>query len=215
MAGSGPPDNAPRTTPLEGGRLSAPSAERNTEPLIRALTPWLSGRSGSALEIGCGTGQHCAAWAAAFPALDWQPTDATDDFFPSVCAWGGPSVRAPMVLDAAAPWPRMPPLGAVISVNVIHISPWQVARGIVAGAANALTEGGVLLFYGPFREGGIHTGEGNQRFDESLRARDPRWGIRDLEAVADLAATAGFGPAHVTEMPANNRLVGFHRRPAP
>ncbi|MEM6904987.1 MAG: DUF938 domain-containing protein, partial [Pseudomonadota bacterium] len=100
---------------------------------------------------------------------------------------------------------------AVFSANVIHISPWEVAIGIVRGAAELLSPGGRLTFYGPFREGGRHTGEGNARFDESLRARDPAWGIRDLGDLSELARSHGFSPPEIRQMPANNRLATFQR----
>ncbi len=216
MADRPEPRSAPGLTGgHEDGRLVAPSAERNEQPIINALASVLRDRRGLVLEIGSGTGQHAAAWAQAFPALDWQPSDPFDSHHDSIRAWVGhaglPNLRAPVWLDAAEPWPTLEPLTGVISVNVIHIAPWVVAKGIVAGAARALSPGGVLMFYGPFKEGGQHTGDGNARFDESLRAQDPAWGIRDLGEVATLAADARFGPAIVTDMPANNRLVVFQK----
>ncbi|MEL6209995.1 MAG: asparagine synthase-related protein, partial [Pseudomonadota bacterium] len=45
--------------------------------------------------------------------------------------------------------------------------------------------------------------------DAALRARDPSHGVRDLDAVAALAADAGMGPPAITRMPANNLLVAF------
>ena len=195
------------------GRLVAPSAERNARPIVETLGPVLIGRSGLMLEIGAGTGQHSVALAGAFPKLDWQPTDAFESHLESIGAWvahaGLPNLRAPVWLDAAETWPDLGPVAGVFCANVIHIAPWVVARGIVRGAGAA--HAGVLVFYGPFREGGHHTGEGNVAFDAVLRAEDPAWGIRDVEDVAELAAHAGFGPPEVTPMPANNRLVVFQR----
>ncbi len=167
------------------------------------------------LEIGSGTGQHIAGWAQAFPALDWQPSEAHDPNLESIRSWAASvslgNLRAPIRLDAAAPWPSLGALAGVISVNVIHISPWSVTQGIVAGAAASVSPGGVLIFYGPFAEDGRHTGDGNARFDASLRAQDASWGVRNLEDVARLAASAGFGPPQVRQMPANNRLVWLAR----
>ena len=195
------------------GRLVAPAAERNEQPIIDALTPRLAGRDGLVLEIGSGTGQHAAAWAGAFPSLDWQPSDPFDSHLDSIRAWiahaGHRNLRAPIWLDAAEPWPAFEPLAGVISVNVIHIAPWVVTKGIFSGAAQALAHGGLLIFYGPFKEGGVHTGEGNAAFDERLRADDPAWGIRDLDDLAATAAANGFSAPEVVVMPANNRLVLF------
>ncbi|MEO1494155.1 MAG: DUF938 domain-containing protein [Pseudomonadota bacterium] len=206
-----------RSESLLDGRLNAASCLRNEQPIIDALTPILDGRSGTVLEIGSGTGQHAVAWAYAFPALDWQPSDPLDAHLDSIRAWiagrPAPNLRPPLALDATDAWAGQldGTTTAVISVNVIHIAPWSVAEGIVAGAARAVSPGGVLIFYGPFKEGGQHTGEGNERFDETLRSRDPDWGIRDLGDVAALAGQAGFGPPDVIQMPANNRMVVFTR----
>lgn len=191
----------------------APAASRNEAAIVEALGPVLAGRRGVALEVGSGTGQHAAAFAAAFPGLDWQPSDPFDTHLDSIRAWvahaARVNLRAPIWLDAAEDWPKLGPLTAVFSANVIHITPWAVATGIVRGAAQALEMGGALIFYGPFKEGGRHTGEGNARFDASLRAQDPSWGVRDLDDLTALTDAAGFGPPDIHQMPANNRLVVF------
>ena len=195
------------------GRLVAPSAERNARPLVEALGPILAGRTGLMLEIGSGTGQHSILLADAFPRLQWQPSDPFEVYLDSIRAWGAhagsPNLLPPIWLDAAERWPDLGALAGVIAANVIHITPWVVTEGIVRGAGAALA--GLLILYGPFREGGRHTGPGNVEFDAALRAADPAWGVRDLDDVADLAARAGFGAPEVTAMPANNRLVVFER----
>ena len=95
---------------------------------------------------------------------------------------------------------------------MIHISPWASTVGLVGGAARVLPSGGLLYLYGPYRRGGRHTAPSNEAFDADLRRRNPAWGVRDLEAVAALAADAGFDPPEVVEMPANNLSVVFRRR---
>lgn len=213
-------DEPRRTTdqlaPRPGGRLVSPSAERNCGPIVEALGPFLSGASGLALEIGSGTGQHAASLAAAFPRIDWQPSETEHAFFDSIRAWaadaGRPNLRDPIRLDATERWPDLGPLVCVLAINVIHIAPWEVAVGIVRGAGAALRPGAPLIFYGPFMEVGRHTGEGNARFDAALRAEDPAWGLRDVDAVSAAAAWAGFGGPELRLMPADNRLVCFRRR---
>jgi len=183
------------------------------QPIIDALGPVLGQRAGLMLEIGSGTGQHAAACAAAFAGLDWQPSDAFDAHLDSVRAWvihaGRANLRAPIWLDAAEPWPKLGKLAGVLSINVIHITPWLVARGIVEGAANALAQGGALIFYGPFSQGGQHISAGNRDFDVVLKSQDPAWGIRDIDDLAALAAASGFAPPTIVEMPSNNRLLVF------
>lgn len=210
------PDN---TASEADGRLRSPSFERNFAPIRDALRHHLEGAAGTVLEIGSGTGQHIAHWAGEFPGLRWVPSDIDARHHASIVAWGAAlacaNLTAPLFLDAATDWPDDPPvralgnLTAVLSCNVIHIAPWPVAMGIVGGAARVLAPGGVLILYGPFREGGRHTGEGNASFDAGLRAENPDWGVRDLDDVAALAAAAGFGAAQVTRMPSNNLTVSF------
>ncbi|MEX2148812.1 MAG: DUF938 domain-containing protein [Steroidobacteraceae bacterium] len=80
-------------------------------------------------------------------------------------------------------------------------------EALVAGAANVISAGGVLFLYGSFRRFGRHSAPSNEAFDASLRASDPAWGVRDLEAVVEIAEAAGFGLEEVVEMPANNLSV--------
>jgi SAM-dependent methyltransferase len=207
-------------TVAEGdGRLRSPSFERNFIPIRDALLPYLAGREGTVLEIGSGTGQHIAHWAGEFPGLHWVPSDIHPTHHTSITAWGTAleckNLSEPLFIDAATDWTGQTPvqalgeLTAVISCNVIHIAPSAVATGIVHGAARVLKPGGALILYGPFREDGRHTGEGNAGFDASLRAENADWGVRDLGEVAALAGAAGLGPALVTRMPSNNLVVAF------
>ena len=210
------------TDPADGadGRLRSPSFERNSAPIIAALAPMLRGRAGPVLEIGAGTGQHAAAFALAFPQLDWWPSDPDAIHCASITAWQkalGAPTRGPMKLDAATNWAIdnavqvLGPLSAVISLNVIHITPISVAQGIVAGAGLALGARGLLIFYGPFRENGAHTGAGNVDFDAGLRAENPQWGVRDTAEISTLATNAGLQFADLVAMPANNRLLIFRK----
>lgn len=196
-------------------RRHAPAAGRNRAPIRAALAPLLAGRRGVMLEIGSGSGEHVVDWAAAFPDLDWQPSDPDPGARASIAAWASvaapANLRPPLALDACAPWPVDGPLAGVIAVNVIHIAPWAVAEALIDGAGARLAQGGLLVLYGPFREAGAHTAPSNAAFDTDLRARNPDWGVRDLEDVAAHATAAGFGRPTVHVMPANNRLIAFVR----
>jgi len=211
--------SADNTVAETDGRLRSPSFERNFAPIRDALRPYLEGAEGTVLEIGSGTGQHIAHWAGEFPRLRWVPSDIHARHHASIAAWsaalGCANLAPPLFLDAAADWPNDPPvralgnLAAILSCNVIHIAPWAVAEGIIGGAAQVLASGGMLILYGPFSEGGQHTGPGNASFDAGLRAENPDWGVRDLDDVSALSAAAGFGPAQITRMPSNNLTVAF------
>jgi len=166
--------------------------------------------------VASGTGQHCAALAAALPGLTWQPTEVSEDTFPDIVAHaaGRANVRPPLLLDAAAPWPADvigKDLAAVLVVNLTHISAWGVTLGVLAGAAASLRPGGMLLVYGPFFVDGKATTESNATFDASLRSSNSEWGYRDRGVVAAQAAKVGLRTAEVVQMPANNFLLAFRK----
>ena len=197
---------------MSDDRLYAPATLRNRGPILEALRPRLPPR-GLVLEVASGTGEHAAHLAAALPHLSFQPTDPDPAHRASVAAWTGelPNVRPPLALDASAPdWP-VRCADAVLCINLIHIAPWAATEGLVRGAGRLLPAGGPLCLYGAFKRGGRHTAPSNEAFDADLRARNPAWGVRDLEAVAAEAAARGFGAPLVEEMPANNLFVVFRR----
>jgi SAM-dependent methyltransferase len=193
-------------------RSFAAAAERNREPILNVLRDVLPAR-GLVLEIASGTGQHTAHFAAALPALTFQPTEHASDSLDSIAAWceSLPNVRPPMVLDATAnPWP-VTAADAIFNANMIHIAPWACCLGLFAGVGRHLAPGGVLVMYGPYRIGGAHTSPSNESFDEGLRARDPAWGVRDLEDVVREAERVGLSLTERIAMPANNFSVVFRR----
>jgi SAM-dependent methyltransferase len=205
------------------GRFNASSFHRNREPLKAVLHRYLGARSGDVLEVGSGTGQHVAAYALAFPKLTWWPSDVAPDHRASVVAWcahaGVENARPPLVLDAASDdWPLgvpgAPPAGglvAMLNLNVVHISPWAVAEGLMAGAGRHLKSGGLLFMYGPFKIDGRHTAPSNAQFDQSLRGRNAQWGIRDMGDLEALAVAAGLSRAGVVDMPSNNFTLVFEK----
>jgi len=196
----------------DSARRVAPSAERNKGPILELLARVLPPR-GLVLEIASGTGQHVVHFARALPALEWQPSDADPGGRLSIERWireeALGNVRAPIALDVLQhPWP-IDRADAVACINMIHIAPWAATpalfRGIHAIAAR------IAVLYGPYRRGGAHTAPSNEAFDADLRARDPSWGVRDLEAVADAAAEEGFTLDEIVPMPANNFTLVFRR----
>ena len=193
----------------------SPAVARNRDPILAVLRRHLPAQ-GTVLEIASGTGEHAAYLAPQFPHLVWQPTDVDPDALASIeahrAAAGAPNLRAPIALDVTAPaWP-VTRADAVVSINMIHISPWAAAQGLMAGAARLLPAGGVLYLYGPFKENGEHTAPSNAAFDASLRARDPQWGVRDIGEVRALADSHGFDFVERVAMPANNLSLVFRRR---
>jgi hypothetical protein len=195
-------------------RRSAPHVARNAEPIAEVLREVLPER-GLVLEVASGSGEHALAFARAFPKLLWQPSDPEPAALRSIEAWRGEAVLfnllPPVALDArAAEWPVIQ-ADAVLCINMVHISPWAATVGLMRGAARLLEAGAPLYLYGPYRQAGVETAPSNEAFDESLRARDPEWGVRDLEAVAAEAEGRGFRLDGVTPMPANNLSVVFRK----
>jgi hypothetical protein len=197
------------------GKWSAPAAERNKGPILDVLARVLPPR-GLVLEIASGTGQHVMHFAQALPDLTWQPSDPDAELRESialrVCEEQRPNVNRPIDLDVTRlPWP-LPAADAVVAINMIHVAPWSATLALFDGAKALLAGGQVLFLYGPYRRFGRPTSESNAQFDRDLRARDPDWGVRDLEAVSDVAAGAGFELAETVAMPANNFSLVFRRR---
>jgi hypothetical protein len=199
-----------------GNALTAPAVARNRDPILAVLREVLPA-AGTVLEIASGTGEHAIHFAAALPHLVWQPSDPDAQARSSIAAHamqaGLANLLPPLELDAAAPvWP-VTRADALVSINMIHISPWGATQGLMAGAARVLPAGAPLYLYGPYRRHGQHTAPSNAAFDESLRARDPEWGVRDLDEVSALAAAHGFTLQRTVAMPANNLSVIFRRNP--
>ena len=195
--------------------ISNPAAERNKGPILDVLCGLLPAR-GLVLEVASGTGQHVEHFASHLPHLDWQPTEVDSSSCAVVAARLQVSeltnVRAPLVLDAMSQdWPPLPALVAVVCINMIHIAPWEAATGLLRGASRALSPGGLLVLYGPYKRGSAHTAPSNADFDRSLQARDPRWGVRNLETVVELAAVHKLRLLREFAMPANNLSLAFAR----
>jgi SAM-dependent methyltransferase len=199
--------------PASGALRSAPAALRNREPIADVLADWLP-PAGLVLEIASGTGEHAAYFAERFPRLAWQPTDLHPDALGSIAAWRDETalsnLRPPMTLDAASDhWP-IDRAEAVLSINMVHISAWTSALGLIAGAARLLQAGSPLILYGPWLKDDVPTAESNLAFDADLKRRDPEWGLRRVEDFA-AAASDHFKLVEIRAMPANNLMLLLRR----
>ena len=196
-------------------KLTAPSAQRNREPIAAVLADWLPA-SGLVLEVASGSGEHCAWFAEHYPGLDWQPSDPDPAALGSIEAWradsGLANFREPVILDAAAAtWP-VERADAVLNINMVHISPWDAALGLLDGAARVLPAEAPLILYGPWLETGRETAASNLAFDADLRRRNPAWGLRRVEDFAREAEQRGLIYEERRAMPANNLMLRFIRR---
>ena len=198
----------------EDARRFAPAVARNKAAITEVLARHLPA-AGLVLEIASGSGEHALHFAAHFPALSFQPTDPDAAALASIAAWRAeaqlPNLLLPLMLDVMADaWP-VQKADAVLCINMIHIAPWEATAALMRGAARVLPRDGILFLYGPFKQSGQHTAPSNAEFDAGLRAQDARWGVRDLEAVAEIASAAGFAAPVVEAMPANNLSLIFRR----
>jgi hypothetical protein len=192
----------------------APATQRNREPILAVLDRVLP-EQGLVLEIASGSGEHATYFAPRLPGVIWQPTDADPAALASIDAWTAElavtNVRPPVLLDVcAATWP-VSSADAIFCANMIHIAPWGATLGLFRGAGAILPVGGVLVLYGPFTIDHRHTAPSNAAFDETLRARNPAWGVRDLGDVTGVAHASGLELLEQVAMPANNLTVVFER----
>jgi SAM-dependent methyltransferase len=193
----------------------SPAAARNRDPIAEVLRPRLPA-AGTVLELASGSGEHAVHNARAFPQLTWRPSDFDPQALASIAAWRRaaalPNLLEPIRIDATAPeaWP-LERADAVVCINMIHISPWAATVGLMQGARRLLPPGGGLFLYGPYLEDGVETAPSNLAFDQSLKDRDPSWGLRRLETVTALAAEHGLAFDARIAMPANNLMVVYRR----
>jgi len=191
-----------------------PAPERNKQAILEVLARALPA-SGTLLEVASGTGQHAAYFARHLPGLTYLPTDIDAENLASIAEWVRearlPNLLAPRALDVTWPDWHIGSVDAIFNANLLHIAPWECAIALFAGVRRHITAAGVVVLYGPYRIAGAHTAPSNASFDASLRERDPRFGVRDLEAVAELAEGAGLRLTERVQMPANNQTLVFAR----
>jgi len=204
------------------GRLDAPAFHRNHAPIWSVIAEYLSIPGGDVLEIGSGTGQHAAEFAARAERVTWWPSDIAESHLRSIAAWRAHTALANLMpaqsIDLSDPdwtWTSGAGTGqrlhAILCINVLHISPWRTTQNLFNGAGRYLRDAGWLLVYGPFKVAGSHTAPSNERFDGILRTENPEWGVRDVSDLNALALANGMLEAKVSPMPANNLVLAFRR----
>lgn len=204
-----PGDGAP------ADKRHAPATLRNRDAIVAVLADWLP-ETGTVLEVASGSGEHAVHFAAAFPHLDWQPSDPDPAGLDSIAAYraeaGLANIAPPIALDAAAAkWP-VDRADAILCINMVHISEWAATVGLFKQSAKLLQKGAPLILYGPYFRKDHPTAPSNLAFDDSLRARNAEWGVRWLQDVTELAEARGFVLAEVREMPANNLMLLYRRK---
>ncbi|MHA1568533.1 MAG: DUF938 domain-containing protein [Alphaproteobacteria bacterium] len=204
----------------ETGAPSSPSVARNRGPILAVLRDRLP-KGARILEIASGSGEHALYLAPRLAAARWQTSDLDPAAMARIAArisgTGQTALAPPIRLDVADPdWPgtaraALADPDAILAINLVHIAPWRVCAGLMAGAGALLAPGKRLYLYGAYKRDGRHTAPSNARFDAGLRARNPEWGVRDLETVVAEAAGHGLDLADIIKMPADNLSLVFHR----
>lgn len=192
----------------------ASASVRNSQPILGVLREEL-GQSHRLLEIGSGSAYHAVTFAEELPHLTWQTSDLGENHAyidAAIKQSGSSNVRRPLLLDVQHGDVPAARYDAVYSCNTAHIMSFDAVQGMVALSGRALADGGLFILYGPFKRGGEFNTASNAAFDSSLRARDPEMGIRDLEAIDELAIKASLVRCRIYAMPANNLIVVWQKR---
>lgn len=216
------PDRDRTADDASDARRFAPATTRNRSAILDVLARYVRDDD-DVLEIASGTGEHATFLGERLAVASWQPSDPDPSARASIDAWtthlDATRVRPAIDLDVTRlPWPVVR-ADVVVCINMIHIAPWSACLALLDGAAELFarsardgrSSNGVLYLYGPYRRAGIATAPSNESFDQSLRARDPSWGLRHVETVVAEANTRGFALENVVEMPANNLSVVLRR----
>jgi len=189
-------------------------SERNKDAILDVLSRVLPKR-GVVLEIASGTGQHVVHFAKSLPGLTWQPSDPDPELRQSIALRVKEAqlanIQPPIELDVTRlPWP-LQTADAVVCINMIHVAPWRATPAMFESSKALLPSGHVLFLYGPYRRFGRYSSKNDEQFDSDLHAQNSDWGVRDLEAVSEVAASSGFVLSEIVDMPANNFSLIFRR----
>ena len=189
------------------------ACENNKGPILEVLKTAFN-KTKSVLEVGSGTGQHSVFFAEQLPHLQWYTSDRHINH-EGINLWlkeaNLTNLHGPLELDLNYAWP-VNNVDAIYTANTFHIVSWQLVEQFFKGVSTHLVSQGVVCIYGPFKYQGQFTSASNEEFDRFLTQRDPFSGIRDFEAIEQLATQAGLTLISDTAMPANNQLLVFKRQ---
>lgn len=188
--------------------------ESNSQPILTVLKLELP-ENASVLELASGPGQHAAFFAEQLATTKWQPSEIDTDYLPSLCAYVDDAkhhnMLTPLEIDACGEWP-IEKVDAIVAINLLHVSSWQVCVGVLKNASRVLPENGLVFFYGPFIRPDVETAPSNLMFNMRLQQRDPDWGVPDLVAVCEEAKKYGLSLKAVHDLPSNNVMVVLHKQ---
>ena len=201
-------------------RLFYPATQKNKKYIGDVLSN-INFKKGSILEIGSGSGEHSIEFQKRFKEIIWQTSDPDLDHRKSISAWINHeklNIKMPEPLDidvTKTPW-EIPlkirnTLQAIISINMIHITPWNCTKSLFKESGRLLNNNKLVILYGPFKIKNKHISDSNFLFDESLKIQNINWGIRNLEDVSHQGIINGFIQKYVVRMPSNNFMIIYQK----
>ena len=205
--------NLPQTASVANyeidGRLNAPSAVRNAEPIVELVRKTVI-KSGNALEIASGTGQHVVRLATALPHLYWQPSDVDEARIKSIRCWSNDqhliNLKPPCFLDATTEGWAAQHHGQdfILLVNLLHLISTKETKILVKEMSKALASNGLSIIYGPFMRSGKLISKNDVEFHHSLINADPDLGYKNDVDMLSLFGEEGLVHLSTEKMPANN-----------
>ena len=186
----------------------------NNKTAILSVLKLAFNNANNVLEIGSGTGQHAIFFAENLPYINWQTSDLLINHYSinkRIDDYAGNNLSRPLIVDLNQAWQLKQQPDAIFTANTLHIVSWPLVQSFFINAAMNISKNGKLCIYGPLNYEGKYTSESNANFDLWLKARSVDSGIRDFEAIEQLALAAGFSFLADNEMPANNRLLVFSK----
>lgn len=194
------------------GLTFSQACENNKQAIVSVIKPLFVGDC-QVLEIGSGTGQHGEFFASMMPKVNWQLADRSEYHHGLTlrCQLSGlNNLLAPLCLDVDQPMP-IDHADHIFSANTVHIMAWPQVQRLFSAVGSVLIPGGYFCLYGPFNYQGEYSSASNANFDQWLKDRDPTSGIRDFEAIEQLAVKAGLDLQQDISMPANNRCLVWQK----
>ena len=201
-------------------RLFYPATQRNKICIGDVLSK-ISLKKGFVLEIGSGSGEHGVEFQKRFPEIIWQTSDPEIEHRKSIISWIDHeklNIKMPKPLEIDVrkiPWPipqkLVDTLQVIISINMVHIAPWECTESLFEESGKLLNYGKFLILYGPFKIDDKHISESNKLFDKSLKIQNSDWGLRNLEEVNKQASINGFQQKQIIKMPANNLTLIYKK----
>lgn len=185
------------------------SSERNKQEICNNLAQVMAD-SATVLEVASGFGVHLQLLASTYKHVQFTPSEAQQiclDRLGQISAEHA-NVRRPIHLNMMMCVPedlKGHQFDGLLAVNLIHISPFQVTENLFSLGKELRVDW--VACYGAFKINGQFTSVEDEKFNDSLRSRDSRWGLRDLGVVSDIAGKYGFGQREAKPTKANNWFV--------